>query len=280
VLVPLFGPLVGVVSLIVLFGERRPFSLVRPSPPSVGGVAIQVAPPLGPNVVVTPDANRSVGTAAAGTGAGIVGVQAAPGNALAHPVTPGPLRTLLDERFIEFPNGWPEDPGAMASYSDGTYRLVVRGTEAGLVVHAPVEELLDDVVVMATFRKMSGPPGGRYGVLVRNGAPNLEDGVKTMGRGYLFEVSDRGEVGIWRRGEHRWVELVPWTPSTAVRLGDAANELTVWAIGSRLVFLVNGTPMAETEDPVPARGRLGIFAGGLQNEVIVERVFIQVPERP
>ena len=46
VLVPLLGPLVGVVSLIFLFGERRPLSLVRPSLPSVGGVGVQIAPPF------------------------------------------------------------------------------------------------------------------------------------------------------------------------------------------------------------------------------------------
>ena len=55
--------------------------------------------------------------------------------------------------------------------------------------------------------------------------------------------------------------------------------MTIRAIGPRLAFLVNGTQVAEMEDPAPSRGRVGIFAGGLQNEVIVEQVLIQVPDR-
>ena len=95
----------------------------------------------------------------------------------------------------------------------------------------------------------------------------------------MFEVGDRGEIGVWRRDEQRWVDLVPWTPSTAVRPGDGAHEADVRAMGPRLTFLVNGTQVAEMEDPAPSRGRVGIFAGGLQNEVIVEQVLIQVPDR-
>ena len=281
VLVPLLGPLVGVVSLLFLFGERRPLSLVRPSLPSVGGVGVQIAPPFPPAIVATPDVSGVVGTPAAGTGPGSVGAQVpATATSAVQPATSAPLRTLLDERFIESPHGWPHDPGATAWLSDGTYRLFVRGPDPGVVVHVPVDELLDDVLVTATFRKASGPVSGGYGVLVRNEATSAEDGVRTMGRHYLFEVGDRGEVGIWRRDEQRWVDLVPWTPSTAVRPGDGANELTVRAIGPRLAFLVNGTQVAELEDPAPSRGRVGIFAGGLQNEVIVERVSIQVPDRP
>jgi hypothetical protein len=270
VLVPLLGPLVGVVSLILLFGERRPLALVRPSLPSVGGVGAQLAPPYPPAVVATPGVRGAGGTPAAGTGAGAVGAQA--------PAT-ATSATLLDERFIEAPHGWPHDPGATAWFAGGTYRLFVRGPEPGVVIRAPVEELLDDVLVKATFRKASGPVSGGYGVIVRNEASSPEDGVRSMGRCYLFEVGDRGEVGIWRRDEQRWVDLLPWTPSAAVRPGDGANELTVQAIGPRLTFLVNGTQVAEVEDPAPSRGRVGIFAGGLQNEVIVEQVLIQAPNR-
>jgi len=281
VLVPLFGPLVGVVSLIFLFGERRPLSLVRPSLPSVGGVGVQIAPPFPPAAVATPDVGRAVGAPAAGTKPESVGTQA-PGTATStvQSATSAPLRTLLDERFIEAPHGWPHDPGATAWFSGGTYRLFVRGPEPGVVIDAPVEEMLDDVLVTATFRKASGPVSGGYGVIVRNIATSAEDGARTMGRYFLFQADDRGEVGIWRRDEQRWVDLVPWTPSTAVRPGDGANELTVRAMGPRLTFLVNGTQVAEVEDPAPSRGRVGIFAGGLQNEVIVERVSIQLPDRP
>ena len=178
VLVPLLGPLVGVVSLIFLFGEPRPLSLVRPSLPSVGGVGVQIAPPVPPAVVAIPDVSGAVGTPASGTGPGSVGAQdGATGTSAVQPAATAPLRPLLDERFIEAPHGWPHDPGATAWFSGGTYRLFVRGPEPGVVIHAPVEELLDDVLVTATFRKASGPVSGGYGVIVRNEATSTEDGV-------------------------------------------------------------------------------------------------------
>ncbi len=85
------------------------------------------------------------------------------------------------------------------------------------------------------------------------------------------------KLGIWRREGDRWVDLVPWTPSAAVRPGDAPNELTVRAIGPRLTFVVNGTEVAAV-DATAAEGSVGLFAGGDGNEVAVERFAVQVPE--
>ena len=93
----------------------------------------------------------------------------------------------------------------------------------------------------------------------------------------MLEASDRGEVGIWRRDGDRWIDLVPWTPSDAVRPGGATNELTVMAIGQQLTLLVNGKQVASVADATLPAGAVGIFAGGDLNEVAVERVLVQVP---
>jgi len=71
-------------------------------------------------------------------------------------------------------------------------------------LHAAVGVLtgqLRDVLVTATFHKADGPPGGGYGIIVRDQGPGSRDGLNQGGHYYVLEVGDSGEVGIWRRDE-------------------------------------------------------------------------------
>jgi hypothetical protein len=197
--------------------------------------------------------------------------------------TPSPsprprLRILVDERFADPASGWPHDPDGPAWYADGVYRLAVRQAERFVAVSAPLDERLRDVAVTIVARKAGGPSWGGYGVIVRDQAPERRDGRQQDGRYLLFQVSDRGEVGVWRREDSQWIELMPWTPSRAVRTGNLPNELTVQAVGPQLSFTVNGVSVATLTDPAPADGATGIFVGGALNEVVVERFVLQVPE--
>jgi hypothetical protein len=184
---------------------------------------------------------------------------------------------ILDERFADNRRGWPDEPGGAASLFEGGYRL--RAGEPGrfVVVRAPVPEVLRDISVSATFRKVGGPPGGGCGLVVRAGGPAPPAGGDQAGRFYVLEAGDRGEVGIWRRDGDRWIDLVPWTPSEAVRPGGEPNELTARAVGRRLRLLVNGAMAAEVEDAALAEGAVGIFVGGDFNEVVLERFVVEVP---
>jgi hypothetical protein len=131
-------------------------------------------------------------------------------------------------------------------------------------------------VVTATFRKSGGPPGGGYGLVVRDQRPTPRDGHDQTGAFYVAEVGDRGEVGLWRRDGDHWVDLVPWTPSAAVRPGGSPNELSLRALGATLTMLVNGTEVARQADPTLASGQVGLFVGGDLNEVIVDHFLVQV----
>jgi hypothetical protein len=194
------------------------------------------------------------------------------------PSTPGmALRTVLEEDFTTNQRQWPDNPQATAWITDGAYHLFARQPGQFVAIGAPMTESLRDVVVTASFRKVRGPPGGGYGVIVRDQGPGPRDGLNQEGRYYVLEVGDRGEVGIWRREEDHWVDLLPWTPSEAVRPGDAANELQVQAMGSQLVFRVNGTEVAKVEDSVLPEGGVGVFVGGDFNEVLLDRFIVQVP---
>jgi hypothetical protein len=144
-----------------------------------------------------------------------------------------------------------------------------------VAVGVPGASNLRDAIVSASFRKVGGPVGGGYGLIVRDVAPAQRDGSNQEGRFYVFEVGDRGELGIWRRDGLAWVDVLPWTASDEIKAGS--NELTVSAVGSELKFLVNGTVVKTVIDTLLQRGGVGLFVGGDGNSVAVERLSVRVP---
>jgi len=187
------------------------------------------------------------------------------------------LRTILDERFTDNQRGWPSNPQSVAWFADGAYRILARQPGRFVAIGAPGAGSLGDVVVSGTFRKLGGPPGGGYGLIVRDQGPGPRDGINQGGRYYVLEAGDRGEFGIWRREADHWVDLIPWTPTDAIRPGSAPNELAVAALGPSLSFTINGQQVASVTDPVLAQGSVGLFVGGDGNDVRVERFIVAQP---
>jgi hypothetical protein len=50
----------------------------------------------------------------------------------------------------------------------------------------------------------------------------------------VLEVGEQGQVGIWRHDQDDWIELLPWTPSQAVRRDPSANKIEARVTGHRL----------------------------------------------
>ena len=180
-------------------------------------------------------------------------------------------QTLLDERFERT---WPNDPRGTAWFAGGTYTLFAREPGQFVAIRAPVAGVPADVAVTGTFRKVGGPPGGGYGLIVRDQAVGNGDGVDQNGQYLVAAVGDRGEVGIWQRADSRWIDLLPWTPSALVHPGTVTNELKVEAAGTRLRFEVNGARVADVEVGFPA-GSVGLFVGGDLNEVQLSRLLVE-----
>ena len=82
---------------------------------------------------------------------------------------------------------------------------------------------------------------------------------------------------MWRRDGERWVDLVPWTRSPSVRQGGSPNEISVRIAGTQLLLSINGIEVARVDDDVLAHGGVGVFAGGDNNEVALDRFTVQVP---
>jgi hypothetical protein len=184
----------------------------------------------------------------------------------------------MDVRFAAGPmHDWLENPPQIR-WSDGAYRLQASEPTRFVAVGVPIDQVPGDVVVSATFRKTGGPPGGGYGVIVRDQGPAPRDGVNQEANAYVLEAGDLGEFGIWRRDGDRWVDLIPWTVSSSVRPGGSPNDLSVRAIGDRLTFTINGAHAASVQDDTLASGGIGLFVGGDYNEVALDRFTVQTPD--
>jgi LPXTG-site transpeptidase (sortase) family protein len=206
-----------------------------------------------------------------------------PGSPDAEPTQVAGLRSgrvMLDEEFVDNRMQWPSDPESTAWVVGPGYRLVPRQPTRFVAVGAPIPTPLADVVVTATFRKLGGPSGGGYGLIVRDQHTSEGDGISQAGHFYVLEVGDRGEIGIWRRDDDHWVDLLTWTQSDAVHQGNEPNTLEVWAIGQRLTLLVNGTQAASQIDPALSSGGVGVFAGGDGNDVQLDRLIVRVSGQP
>jgi hypothetical protein len=232
--------------------------------PTIAPTALPISQPVPPTAQSVPKtavlSQASVATSASGQSNPVLG------------------QPLIDARFAAGPKpGWLDNP-PYAIWSDGAYRLTAPQPTHFVAVGVPVDRLMSDVVVTATFRKTGGPPGGGYGLVVRDQSPEPLDGITQNATAYVLETGDLGEFGVWRRDGDHWVDLVPWTRSTSVRPGGSPNELAVRAIGNRLTFTVNGTELATVQDDTLPSGGVGVFVGGDYNEVALDRFTVQLPD--
>ncbi len=244
-----------------------------PKPAGGASPAPETAPPIARSVPTAILGQASPAAAAAPALASGVPVPTPVGVAV-----PVPGQALADVRFASGrQQGWLDNP-PYTTWSDGAHRLNALQPTRFVAVAAPVGGPVSDVVVSATFRKTGGPPGGGYGLVVRDRSPEPLNGVNQSLRAYVLEVGDRGEFGIWRRDGDHWVDLVPWTRSDSVHPGGSPNDLEARAVGDRLTFSVNGAELAVVQDGTLPTGGVGVFVGGDNNEVALDRFAAQVPE--
>jgi Domain of unknown function (DUF4388) len=184
---------------------------------------------------------------------------------------------LMDDLFAAGPRpSWLENP-PFATWSDGAYRLLARQIGNFVAVGVPLDKPISDVVVSATFRKTGGPPGGGYGLIIRNQGGAPLNGTNQNFTAYVVETGDLGEFGVWRRDGDHWVDVVPWTRSSSVRAGGSPNDLSARAVGPQLTFTVNGTEVARVQDAAVGAGGVGVFVGGDNNDVALDHFVVQPP---
>jgi hypothetical protein len=238
---------------VAQFGGVRPTPVLRPTIEPAAVAPVDVQPQPSP-AAGEPTAGSAASAAVAAGGA-----------------------VVFEDAFADNSRRWPSGPGGPATLVNGSYRLAPRQAGQFTAVAAPIVDLSPDVIVNAVFRKLGGPAGGGYGIILRDQSAGGLDGLKQDGQYYVLEAGDNGEVGIWRRDGNRWIDLLPWQPNAAVRPGSATNELIAQAVGSRLSLTVNGTTVATRTDDALTGGGVGVFVGGDGNDVSLDRFRVQTP---
>jgi hypothetical protein len=230
---------------------------------SVGG-AVATEPP--------PEATPIAETGA--TGAAVLSRAAAVDTVTAVP-TPTQQPALLDfapQRQAGL--AWLNDSQSVGWFNPDGYHLAARNPGQFVALGVLQNQDLRDVLVTATFHKVSGPVGGGYGIILRDQGLGPRDGTNQRGNYLVFEVGDKGEVGVWRRDQDQWVDILKWTPSPTVKTGSGENSLSVRAVGDQLELSVNGTALPTQTSAQPTTGGIGLFLGGDGNEAVLTRLLV------
>jgi hypothetical protein len=178
----------------------------------------------------------------------------------------------LDERFDGQPAGWPNDPRGTAWFAAGQYHMFAREPSRFVAIGVRLPVVARDARLTAEFHKTGGPPGGGYGLIMRDQGPTEDRDGRNQGGEYLvLEVGDRGDVGVWQRDQTRWIDVLPWTHSEAVHAERRPNVIVASTSGTRVRFEVNGVQVADLSYAgLPASGGIGVFVGGDFNEVVLD----------
>jgi hypothetical protein len=256
---------------VVLLPALSPSPVARPAQPAAAATPVPT-----PAQDATQVAAPALQTSAAATLVSALATPTSPPSSPTPAATPTP-QTLMDLRFAtQPPAGWVQHP-PYAGWTDRAYRFEAVDATRFVAVGVPINQVLSDVIVTATFRKTGGPPGGGYGLILRDQGPEPRDGVNQEAHAYVLEVGDQGQYGVWRRDGDHWVDLVPWTRSDAVHLGTSPNDVSARAIGDALTLTVNGTELVTVHDDTFPSGGIGLFVGGDSNAVELDHFSVQLP---
>jgi hypothetical protein len=249
-----------------------------------GAAAIREATPVAesakPETMATSTAATGVGPATtavtsptADTSAtGSRGGAAAGASPVAASAQQSALLDFTPQRQAGLP--WPNDQQSVGWFAPDGYHLAARKPGQFVAIGVLQNPDLRNALVAATFHKIGGPAGGGYGIILRDQPQGPRDGLNQLGNYLVFEVGDKGEVGIWRRDQDQWVDILGWTASPAVKPGSGENALSVRAVGDQLEFSVNGTPLPTQISAQPTSGGVGVFLGGDANEAVLTQLTV------
>jgi hypothetical protein len=176
-------------------------------------------------------------------------------------LAPPSWRVILCDTFDANVNGWPTG-NVSSQYGTGN-RQITGGkyrwddtAHQGEVLYAfPKISSVGDFYLTVLGRRISGPQGAAYGVMLRN------DGINY----YFLEIRDDQVFRFSRWYQHEWMTLINWTRAAAIQPSQA-NRLTVKAEGSHFTFFINDQQVGESDDNQLSGGRVGLetelFNGG------------------
>ena len=177
--------------------------------------------------------------------------------------------TLFFDDFSDPSSGWERFTSAEGTmdYDGNGFRFLVNALDTNFW-STPYR----DVRVEVDVAKISGPDENRIGLLCRY----------VQGNYYFFMVSSDGyyTIGKFLGGNVIQLGQSQMEFNPAIHTGLAVNHLRGDCIGDRFTFYVNGSPVAQAQDPDLSEGGVGLLAGTFGQpgvDVLFDNFFVLQP---
>jgi hypothetical protein len=130
-----------------------------------------------------------------------------------------------------------DDPAVAQGYIGGEYQVRLSSSAKPLRV-VGANSVFANLQVAVDARLTEDTEGHSIGVACRM---NPKDGTAQFYA--LLTVPATGRFALSNFDGYRWVHLVPFQSSEAVRRGNASNHLELTCVGSTIIARINGTAM-------------------------------------
>ena len=180
---------------------------------------------------------------------------------------------LLEDDFSDPNSGWEDadyDAGSVGYYGDGTY--FVTSTASSKAMWGVAYQDFADVSIEVTASQISAPDNNNndYGVMCR----------MTQTSGYSFNISGDGYYSIQRMDNNSFSNLIEWTRSNTINMGNSTNTIKAICNGSLLTLYVNGEKLAEVTDTTYTTGDIALATTTYEDatsEVHFDNILVTVP---
>jgi len=153
-----------------------------------------------------------------------------------------------------------DDPAVEQGYIEGEYQ--VRLSSAAKPFRAvAANSAFTNLQVAVDARLAEGTEDRWVGVACRL---NPKDGTAQFYA--LLAAPATGQFALSNFDGYRWIYLIPFKPSDAVRRGNASNHLELTCVGSSLIARINGIEVASVVDRTYDSGFVAVVVG--RNEAI------------
>jgi hypothetical protein len=147
------------------------------------------------------------------------------------------------------------NPGVEQGYIGGEYQVRLSSSAKPFLAVA-ASSAFANLQVSADARLAEGTEARWVGVACR-----LKPRDGTAQFYALLTVPATGQFALSNFDGSRWVHLVPFQSSAAVRRGNASNHLELTCVGSTISARINGTEVASVQDRTYDSGYVAVVAG-------------------
>jgi hypothetical protein len=161
---------------------------------------------------------------------------------------------LYSDDFSSSKSGWYTSTSGdfLALYKKGRYHLTEVSANVWGRAFSPDRLNFSDFILEIEATKEAGPDDNAFGVMVREiNSSNY----------YAYLISSDGYYQIAKLENNSWAYVSDWAKSSAIKTGNATNQVKVVCNGDKLSFYANGVKLRDYNDSSFAYGHIGLYAG-------------------